>query len=91
MLLWTNRRTDLGRTIAAADGLAETLQQSAVRVRNETTGSFVTQTMDCSVGQIEGLICSKPFGESLLAFWAVWCSKACEVWWLNQSMGDVKR
>ena len=80
MLLWTNRRTDLGRTIAAADGLAETLQQSAVRVRNETTGSFVTQTMDCSVGQIEGLICSEPFGESLLAFLdSMGCSKAASL------------
>jgi len=69
-----------GRTIAAADGLAETLQQSAVRVRNETTGSFVTQTMDCSVGQIEGLICSKPFGKTLSAFLdSMGCSKAASL------------
>ena len=91
MLLWTNRRTDLGRTIAAADGLAETLQQSAVRVRNETTGSFVTQTMDCSVGQIEGLICSKPFGESLLAFLGQYgVFEGCEFGGLTTLKGDAK-
>jgi len=34
----------------------------------EAMGCFVAQTMDSSVGQIEELICSKPFGENLLAF-----------------------
>jgi hypothetical protein len=63
MLLLTNRRDLFGRNIAAADGLVETLEQSVVCVHDETMGCFVAQTMDSSVGQIEGLICSKPFWE----------------------------
>jgi len=41
------------------------LEQSAICVHDETMGHFVAQTMDGSVGQIEGLICSKPFWEKL--------------------------
>jgi len=56
MLLWTNRRTNLGEpSLLLMDW--QTLQQSAVNVRNET--------MDSSVGQIEGQVCSKPFWEKL--------------------------
>jgi hypothetical protein len=46
------------------------LEQSALRVHDETMGCFVAQTME-AVGQIEGLICSKPFKENLPTFWAV--------------------
>jgi len=70
MLLWMNRRTDLGEpSLLPMDW--QTLQQSAVRVRNKTMGSFIAQTRDCSVGQIEGLICSKPFwGKTYQLSWA---------------------
>jgi hypothetical protein len=64
MLLWTNRRTNL-REPSMLPMDWQTLQQSAVNVRNETMDNFVTQTMDSSVGQIEGQVCSKPFWEKL--------------------------
>jgi len=41
--------------------MAETVEQSTVCVHDETMSCFVAQTMDSSVGQIEGLICSKSF------------------------------
>jgi hypothetical protein len=41
--------------------MAETMEQSTVCVHDETVSCFVAQTMDSYVGQIEGLIFSKPF------------------------------
>jgi hypothetical protein len=64
MLLCTNRRIDLGEpSLLPMDW--QILQQSAVRVRSEMMDTFVTQTMDSFVEQIEGQVCSKPFWEKL--------------------------
>ena len=41
--------------------MTETVEQSTVCVHDETVSCFVAQTMDSYVGQIEGLIFSKPF------------------------------
>jgi hypothetical protein len=41
--------------------MAKTMEQSTVCFHDETRNCFIAQTMDSSVGQIEALICSKPF------------------------------